>query len=123
ALIRVRTQIADARLSRGAREQSIAAEFDELDTLGAALSARVQQGVAQRNQALQQALEHKRDQLVRQVLAAIGVAALAALAFGVWLTRPLRQLQQAIVGLGENRWQTPVDIHGPADLRALGQQL
>lgn len=123
ALIRVRTLIADTRLSRTAREQSIAAEFDELDALGTALSAHVQRGVAKRNQALQQALEHKRAQLVRQVLAAIAVAALAALAFGVWLTRPLRQLQQAIVGLGENRWQTPVDISGPADLRALGQQL
>lgn len=123
ALIRVRTQIADTRLSREARDQSIAAEFDELDRLSGALSSRVQQGVADRNQALQQALEHKRAQLVRQVLAAIALAAVAALAFGIWLTRPLRQLQEAIVGLGENRWQVPVDIHGPADLRSLGQQL
>lgn len=123
ALIRVRTQIADERLSRAAREQSIAAEFEALDTLGVALASRVQQGVANRNQALQEALESKRAQLARQVLAAIALAALAALAFGLWLTRPLRQLQQAIVGLGENRWQTPVDIHGPADLRSLGQQL
>lgn len=123
ALIRVRTQIADGRLSRAAREQSIAAEFEEIESLGAALSARVQQGIADRNQALQSALERKRAQLVRQVLAAIAMAALAALAFGIWLTRPLRQLQQAIVALGENRWQTPVDIRGPADLRSLGQQL
>ncbi|HSI61267.1 MAG TPA: ATP-binding protein [Ideonella sp.] len=123
ALTRIRTQIADDRLSRPSREQSINAEFAGLDGLTNRLALKVQQGISDRNQALQNALENKRSELVQQVLAAIVIAAVAALGFGVWLTRPLRQLKRAIVALGENQLDTPVDIQGPADLRSLGQQL
>lgn len=123
ALTRIRTQIADDRLSRPAREQSISAEFAGLDGLTNRLALKVQQGISDRNQALQNALEDKRSELVQQVLAAIVIAAVAALGFGVWLTRPLRQLKRAIVALGENQLDTPVDIQGPADLRSLGQQI
>lgn len=122
-LTRIRTQIADDRLSRPAREQSISNEFRALDGLTNRLATKVQQGISGRNKALQDALEDKRGQLVQQVGAAIVLAAVAALGFGVWLTRPLRQLKRAIVALGENRLEAAVDISGPADLRALGQQL
>ena len=59
----------------------------------------------------------------RQVLGAIVLAALLALAFGVWLTRPLKRLERAIAGLGENRMDHPVDIRGPSDMRSLGRRL
>lgn len=123
SLTRIRTQIADRRLSVTAREQSVADEFRTLEQLTRLLAVQVQQGITARNQALQDALEQRRSQLVQQVLAAIVVAALAAWGFGVWLTRPLRQLQRAIVALGQNRLDAVVDISGPADLRRLGQQL
>jgi len=122
-LTRIRTQIADDRLSRLSREQSISAEFAGLDGLTNRLAIKVQQGITDRNQALQNALEDKRSELVQQVLAAIVIAAVAALGFGVWLTRPLRQLKRAILALGENQLDTPIDIQGPADLRSLGQQI
>jgi two-component system sensor histidine kinase GlrK len=37
--------------------------------------------------------------------------------------RPLRQLEQAIAHLGENRFDAPVAVGGPADLVQLGRQL
>jgi two-component system sensor histidine kinase GlrK len=59
----------------------------------------------------------------RQVLGAIVLAALLAVGFGVWLTRPLNRLERAIVFLGENRLDEPFDVRGPSDLRSLGQRL
>jgi two-component system sensor histidine kinase GlrK len=57
------------------------------------------------------------------VAGAIALAAILALGFGVWLTRPLKRLERAIVVLGENRLDEAVDVRGPSDLRSLGQRL
>ncbi len=123
ALTRIRTQIADPRLSVDARDQSIGSEFRTLDELSRTLTARVQDMLSSRSRALQDALEARRAQLARQVVFTIVLAALAAWGFGVWLTRPLRRLKRAIVELGQNRLDTPVAIGGPHDLRTIGQQL
>ncbi len=60
---------------------------------------------------------------MREVLAAIVLAVSLALAFGIWLARPFKRLERAIVGLGENRLDDPIDIRGPADMRRVSQQL
>ena len=60
---------------------------------------------------------------MRQVLAASALAVPLALAFGIWLARPFKRLERAIVGLGENRLDEPIDIRGPADVRRVSQQL
>ena len=46
-----------------------------------------------------------------------------ALMFGVWFTRPLKRLENAIVGLGENRLDEVIEINGPADLALVGERL
>jgi two-component system sensor histidine kinase GlrK len=46
-----------------------------------------------------------------------------AFGFGIWLARPLRRLEKAIVGLGENRLDVPIEVPGPPDIRSVGQQL
>jgi two-component system sensor histidine kinase GlrK len=76
-----------------------------------------------RNQVLMDELEAGRAQLGRQILAAIAVAIVMALGFGVWLARPLKRLERAVVSLGENRLDQPIDIRGPADVRLLGRRL
>lgn len=43
--------------------------------------------------------------------------------FAVFLTRPIRQLDEAIGNIGHGRINEPVDVRGPTDLRALGRQL
>jgi len=105
------------------REQALTAQFRELDLSNAAIAEQVRMGSEARNRLLQTQLEAGRVMLGRQVLGAIGLAVVLALAFALWLTRPLKQLERAIVGLGENRLDQAVDIQGPSDLRSLGQHL
>jgi len=57
------------------------------------------------------------------VVGSILLAAALAVGFGVWLARPLRRLERAIVGLGENRLDEPIEVPGPPDIRSVGQQL
>jgi two-component system sensor histidine kinase GlrK len=104
-------------------EVSLTAQFRELDLINATIAEQVSKSSEERNHALQAELEAGRLSLARQVSGAIVLAVLMALAFGVWLTQPLRRLERAIVGLGENRLDQPVDIRGPSDLRVLGQRL
>jgi two-component system sensor histidine kinase GlrK len=48
---------------------------------------------------------------------------LLAVGFGIWLARPFKRLELAIVQLGENRLAEPIDIRGPSDVRRISQQL
>jgi len=105
------------------RERLAAVEFRELDGLNAALAARVQALVENRDRALRQQLNAERNRLMRQVWASIALAALLAVAFGIWLARPFKRLQHAVVRLGENRLDEPIDIGGPSDVRRVSQQL
>jgi two-component system sensor histidine kinase GlrK len=105
------------------RERQAAAEFRELDGVNAALAARVQARVESRDRALRQQLNAERNGLVRQVWASIALAALLAVAFGIWLARPFKRLQRAVVQLGENRLEEPIDVGGPTDVRRVSQQL
>ncbi|MDB5742688.1 MAG: integral rane sensor signal transduction histidine kinase [Polaromonas sp.] len=105
------------------REQRLAQEFRELEAINTAIAMQVQQTIQQRNQSLQDKLENSRKHLAQQVTGAIVLAVAMALAFGVWFTRPLKRLENAIVGLGENRLAHAISIHGPADLALVGERL
>ena len=106
-----------------ARESTMAMQFRELDTANTAIAQQAQAQIEAQNKALEQRIESARVRLMRQVLAASALAVALALAFGVWLARPFKRLQRAIVGLGENRLDEPIDIRGPADVRRVSQQL
>lgn len=105
------------------RDLGITAAFRDLEQIDAHLAEQVRRENESRNNLLLAEVEQGRTFLGRQMLAAIVVAVLLALAFGVWLARPLKQLERAIVGLGENRLDEPIDMPGPADLRLLGRRL
>ena len=105
------------------REQALAAAFAELDQLNGTIADQVRQAAEQRNQVLRDELEARRVELAQQILGAIVVAGVLALVFGLWLARPLKRIENAIVGLGENRLEKPIDIRGPADVRLIGQRL
>jgi two-component system sensor histidine kinase GlrK len=104
-------------------EAAITADFRELDGINGAIAEQVRAATETRNQALMGELEAGRAQLWRQILAAIGVTIVLALAFGLWLARPLKRLEKAVVGLGENRLDQPIEIRGPTDVRLLGRRL
>lgn len=105
------------------RDRQVADEFRELDRINAAIAQQVRQTIATQNRDLLHTLETRRRQLAQQVIGAIGLAVLMALAFGIWLTRPLNRLEKAIIGLGENRLDEAIRINGPADLQLVGQRL
>ena len=105
------------------REDALDGRFRALDRLNGQIAEAVRRSGEERNAALQAQLEAGRASVGSQVLGAIVLAALLALAFGVWLTRPLKRLELAIAGLGENRMDAPVDIRGPSDMRSLGRRL
>ncbi|MCX9155815.1 ATP-binding protein [Niveibacterium sp. 24ML] len=82
-----------------------------------------QQALEHKNQALLAALDANRARLGLQVTAAVAGSVVLALIFGVWLVRPLGRLERSIEDLGANRFDSPVDIRGPADLRRVGRRL
>jgi two-component system sensor histidine kinase GlrK len=105
------------------REPSVARAFRELDGHSAAVAQQVQAIIAGRNAALQARFERNRQQLAMQVGGSIALAVAMAIGFGIWLARPLQRLEKAIVGLGENRLDEPIEVPGPPDIRSVGQQL
>jgi two-component system sensor histidine kinase GlrK len=105
------------------RERSVAAEFRELDAINGRIAAQTQAVIEKRNRALDEQLEASRGRLTRQVVLTIALAIVLAVGLGIWLARPFKQLGQAIVGLGENRLEDPINIRGPSDVRGVSQQL
>ena len=105
------------------REREVARAFRELDGHSAAIAQQVQAIIGGRNAALQTRFERNRQQLAMQVVGSIALAVAMAIGFGIWLARPLRRLEKAIVGLGENRLDVPIEVPGPPDIRSVGQQL
>jgi two-component system sensor histidine kinase GlrK len=105
------------------RERLVARAFRELDGHSAAIAQKVQSIIAGRNEALQAGFERSRQQLTQIVTGSILLAALMALGFGIWLAKPFQRLERAIVALGENRLDQPIDIRGPRDVRRVSQQL
>jgi two-component system sensor histidine kinase GlrK len=105
------------------REAAITTAFRELETINDTIANQVRVTTEQRNQVLMDELEAGRAELGRQMLIAIVVAVAMAFVFGLWLARPLKRLEQAVVGLGENRLDQPIDIRGPSDVRLLGRRL
>jgi two-component system sensor histidine kinase GlrK len=105
------------------REREVAQVFREIDGHSASIAQKVQSIITGRNEALQARFETSRQELTQQVVGSIGVAAILALGFGIWLARPFKRLEKAIQGLGENQLDVPIDIPGPSDVRRVSQQL
>jgi two-component system sensor histidine kinase GlrK len=112
-----------ARPRTAARQQALEKALAPLPGLGERLADEVRQEVERRNGALLAELDQRRAVLKAQVIASILLAALLAGGFGLWLSRPLEQIEQAIDTLGENRYDQPIAVRGPSDLQRVGQQL
>jgi two-component system sensor histidine kinase GlrK len=119
----VETQLTGPSAAMRLREVGLSAAFREIELLNTAIADHVRQSAEARNQVLLQELESRQVALGQQILGAIAAAGVLALAFGLWLARPLKRLEVAIVALGENRLEKEIDIRGPADVRLIGQRL
>ncbi len=114
-------------LRRGLDQGTPAAELtpvmSRLAEINGLLKGAGQHWIDIRNSALLAELEASRLRLGGQILVALAGALLVVLAVGWWLVRPLRNLERAIARLGEQRFDQPVVVSGPADFRQLGRQL
>ncbi|HSC79619.1 MAG TPA: HAMP domain-containing sensor histidine kinase [Chitinolyticbacter sp.] len=97
--------------------------FAQLRGINERLGMAVKRRVERNNNTLSAELERQRTVLGAQAAAAAVMAVLLALAFGLWLTRPLARIESAIARLGQNRYDEEIRIRGPSDLRRLAEQL
>lgn len=111
------------RPSRRSLSQTLDQALSGLPALSQLLEDAVRHEVDRRNQALLDELDQRRRLLTSQVIVAVALAAVLALGFGMWLSRPLKQIEQAIGRLGGNRYDEAIAVQGPGDLRRLGMQL
>lgn len=105
------------------RERIVATRFRDFDAINTAVAREVQQLIQSRNAELARRLDTARSRLMQQVLIANAVGAMLAAGLGIWLARPFQRMERAIVRLGQNQLDEPVDIEGPADVRRVGEQL
>ncbi len=105
------------------RDRQLTQAFRALDGLNVVIAQQVRLTLQNQNQALVGQLEDSRQRMTQQVSWAIALAVAMALTFSIWFTRPLKRLEQAIVGLGENRLDASIAIDGPADLALIGERL
>ena len=105
------------------REDGLAGAFGDLARLNGEIAAQLRASMQSRSQSLLADLEDARRRLLQRLVGATVLAALLALALGLWLARPFKRLEAAIAELGASRLDRPIEIRGPADVRRLGRQL
>jgi len=109
--------------SRNANQQILQQTFASLLALNERLALESKRELERRNDSLLDELEQQRNLLTGQVIGAMVLAVVLAFGFGMWLSRPMAQIETAIGRLGENRFDQNIEVRGPADLRRLGKQL
>jgi two-component system sensor histidine kinase GlrK len=112
-----------AGLHRLADKDQLQPFLSRLGDLNGTLDRRGRQWIDTQHNATLTTLEASRLQLTGMVAAAVGGAFVVALAMSWWLSRPITTIEGAIERLGESRFEEPVNVRGPADLRHVGRRL
>lgn len=94
-----------------------------LGELNRALDQRGRQWIDAQHSAMMTTLDASRLHLTGMVTIAVIGAFIVALAMSWWLSRPITSIENAIESLGESRFEEPVNVRGPADLRRVGRRL
>lgn len=97
--------------------------FGGLNRLASALLAESNRLVDGKVHDMQKHAARSQQVLVWEALALIPTTLLFILLFTALITRPIDQMDEAIQRLGRGRFDEPVEVRGPADLRQLGERL
>ena len=125
--LRVKEEEVNAVLSEhphDARETNAAlASFTELARTAQQILADNQGLINRGVEQIQARAEEVQRTLVLQAIALVPVALLLGIFFTVLITRPIRQVDQAIRRLGDGKFDEPAVVKGPRDLEQLGERL
>lgn len=110
-------------LHQSAPEAELLASVGRLAEVNGELSRAGQRWIDQQKASTLAELEESRQQLTWLVAAAVSGAFLVALAMSWWLSRPIGSIERVIEHLGESRFDEPVTVGGPVDLRQVGRRL
>lgn len=108
---------------RAVRLPDLVSILNRLSELNIELGLSSRHWIDERHATMLVELEHSRQHLTRLVVVAVLGAFLVALTMSWWLARPIRCLERSIERLGESRFDEPVSVRGPADLRRVGRRL
>ncbi|MET3139367.1 two-component system sensor histidine kinase GlrK [Undibacterium sp. GrIS 1.2] len=104
-------------------QQALYQSFVRLPEINDQIVLASKREIERRNDQSLMELERQRRLLTALVSGAMIMAIVLALTFGLWLARPLAQIELVIGRLGENKFDQEIAVSGPADLRRLGKQL
>ncbi len=99
------------------------AEFQSLVPFSEMIRLASEQVVNRQAASMQQAAQKSKQMLVWQVLAVIPGTVVFALIFVALISRPIRQIRQATLQLGEGDFSSQITVTGSRDLENLGQSL
>ncbi len=99
------------------------AKFQSLTQFAVSIRKVSELVVNRQAESMQQAAKQAKQMLVWQALAVIPGTLLFATIFVTLISRPIRQIRQAIRQLGEGDFSSQIAISGPRDLENLGQSL
>ncbi|NMG44467.1 HAMP domain-containing protein [Aromatoleum toluvorans] len=120
---RMAAEAAGAALTGNGGAEPATAALGRVPPLNERLAGEVRAQLDRQSHVLFAELDANRGRLAWHVLAAIIAACTFAALTGWWLLRPINRLEAAIEALGESRFDEPVAIPGPADLRRVGRRL
>jgi two-component system sensor histidine kinase GlrK len=97
--------------------------FVELASRSQAIVVKSGQLIDREVAAMRETVDRARRVMLWQALALIPVMIFLVGGFTVLISRPIRQIDAAIRGLGDGRFNVPVVVNGPQDLEYLGERL
>jgi two-component system sensor histidine kinase GlrK len=98
-------------------------KFSSLADQAQSLLAESNQSVGEEVNALQETARTAKESLFWPALSLIPAAVIMAGLFTILIRRYFRQIDKSIRRLGDGDFDTPIEVTGPRDLEALGQQL
>jgi len=104
-------------------QEEVGAVFVELGSLAAQIRANSSELIDREVDVLQRSAASARQWLFWMAIALIPLTLISSGLFTVLISRPVRQVNQAIRQLGDGRFEQPIAVRGPDDLRAVGERL
>jgi two-component system sensor histidine kinase GlrK len=105
------------------RDPAQQALIDEMYDLSAWWASHGEHRSRAQGERVREAAESTSQTLQRLLVTAIPTALLLIVLFTFLISTSLRQITRAIKQLGENQFDDPIRVRGPADLRTLGDEL